>query len=102
MLGNKICNVSHDSSQSKITTAIPREYRGIIDEFSSTDLFSAALGTRIATIVEDILIRNNIKLDNVNIRVQKELSKSPKGIKFISVNVVLKQDVDSGLLRIIE
>lgn len=101
MLGAKICNVSHDKSKSTIITTTPREYGGIIDDFSSTDLLSAALGTCIATTIEDLLLRNSIQLDNVEIIVQKELSKSPKGIKFIAVDILLHQGVDSKLLKMI-
>lgn len=101
MLGDKICDVSHDTSDSKIKTTTPREYGGIIDEFSSTDLLSAALGTCIATTIEDILIRNEILLDNVEIVVQKELSKSPKGIKFIVVSILIHLEVNSKFLKMI-
>ena len=64
-------------------------------------MLAAALGTCTATTVEDIIQRNNIQLDKVEIIVYKELSKIPKGIKFIAVNILIHEEGDSKLLKMI-
>ncbi len=101
MLGSKVCSVSHNTSNAKIITTLPKEYGGIINEYSSSDLLAAALGTCIATTIEDILLRNRILLENVEIDVQKELAKSPRKIKYIAVNITIREEVDANVLVMI-
>ncbi len=101
MLGNKACKVNHHACKTEIVTSTAPEYGGTLNEFSSTDLLAAALGTCIATTIDDILLRNGIPLENVEIIVTKELSVLPKQIKFILVKIVIKQDVTDKLIHII-
>ena len=101
LIGKGECSVKHDKSTTKIITGSPREYGGTGNEFSSTDLLSAALGTCIATTIEDVLDRNKIKYENIEIVVKKELSSRPKEIKRINVEILINEKVDLKILDII-
>lgn len=93
LLGNKTCSVSHNKSTSEIVTKSPLEFGGAGDEFSSTDLLAAALGTCIATSIDNILERNNIKFEDTKIIVLKNLSIRPKNISSLSVRIEIRGDV---------
>ncbi|PLX24172.1 MAG: hypothetical protein C0597_00145 [Marinilabiliales bacterium] len=95
------CIVKHDKSATKIVTGSPREYGGNGKEYSSTDLLAAALGTCIATTIEDIINRNKIKYENVEIIVKKELLLKPKKIKSLKVEILINEKIDLKIIDII-
>ncbi|WP_299117454.1 OsmC family protein [uncultured Winogradskyella sp.] len=99
---NNKCSVAINNSNTIILTQSLKEFGWIGEELSSTDMLAAALGTCIATTIENILESNNISHHKVEILVKKELSLIHRGIKSISIDIIIKEDVKTNVLRMIK
>ena len=97
LLGDGSCKLICKGS--KIITNTPIEFGGKGKFVSSTDLLAAALGTCIATSIEQILSRNNFILKEVYIIITKELSIIPKKIKTLDVQIIIEKDITEELRK---
>ncbi|MEC3908732.1 OsmC family protein [Tamlana sp. 2201CG12-4] len=98
----KECFVKHNQSDTTIITQTPKEFGGLGNEFSSTDLLVAALGTCLATSISAILKRNSVALKDIELVVKKELSIKPKAIKGIHVYIQINTLIESSLVQKLE
>ncbi len=99
--GEGTCKVQHNETPSEVFTSKPKEYGGRGNEFSSTDLLAAALGTCIGSSLEKVLIRNRIDLDKVKLQVFKDLSSKPKTISLLKVVIHLAVEIDEKTEKIL-
>ena len=87
------CKVTLDSSAAVLRTALPPEYGGSGDSFSSTDLVAVGLGTCIATSVQAIALREGLDDSQISVEVHKILSVRPKRIKALSVQIAVQAEL---------
>lgn len=93
------CSVLHQQSGATLITDSPPEYGGRGKSFSATDLMAAALGVCIATNIDAVAVKYEIPLEAVEIKVQKTLSKSPKRIASLSVQIFINVPLPLEVLR---
>ena len=87
LLGPGRCRITHVPSSVEMNTAMPPEYGGSGDAFSSTDLVAAALGSCIATSLQSLLAGAGIGDSDLSVSVRKTLSMQPKGIARLDVTI---------------
>jgi putative redox protein len=85
-LGNKKVKLIHGPSGSEIITDAPKDNNGEGKFFSPTDLLAASYGTCMMTVMAIMAERSGIKLEKMNIEIEKNMSEdSPRRIKTIPV-----------------
>ncbi len=99
LIGDGQCSVTHKEPGSSIATSRPPEYGGKGDSFSGTDLLAAALGACMATSLQKVAIREKMPIDQFEINVEKKLSKEPKMVSSLSVQVASKDEICPEQLR---
>ncbi len=83
------CRIVHQLNKTEIITDLPPEYGGNGRSFSSTDLVAAAVGSCYLSTIEDILRRNDYRLEEIALSVTKELNHQPKQLKAINMQLFL-------------
>lgn len=96
------CRVEHLNSGAALATDTPQEYGGKGRSFSSTDLLAAALGSCVATSIDQIATRHGLSLDQLRVKVEKELSQEPKRVSSLRVVIEIDAELDKDLRTRIE
>jgi putative redox protein len=73
LAGDGKCEIIHLTNHKTILTQMMQRNDTKTDHFSSTDLLGAALGSCIASSLEQVLLRENILLKKVKIYVAKKI-----------------------------
>lgn len=99
-VGHKRCDLTHEPSQSKISTDAPKDNGGEGSLFSPTDLLGASLGscmlTTMAIGAEKHGLEANIK--GAEFHVTKEMSTTPpRRVAQLSVKIRMPQSIDPKL-----
>ncbi|KAA3600377.1 MAG: OsmC family peroxiredoxin [Calditrichaeota bacterium] len=102
ILGNGFCEATHEEFGEKVKTSISPIFGGKGENFSSTDLVAAALGTCVASSLEGFAKRSDLNFNEFEIMVEKELSDSPKRISALKIEIAYPKKLDDKtLLKII-
>ena len=93
------CLISHEPSGNSIITDLPPEYGGKAQNFSSTDLVAAALGSCIFSSLEKVMDRESLDPGLFTIVVDKEVSSSPRMISRLAVVVAYQNELSELQLK---
>lgn len=77
----------HLDSNSIIETDAPKDNTGLGRKFSPTDLVASSLGSCLLTIMGIVAKRNNFEYNNTYADIEKEMSKKPRRISKINIEV---------------
>ena len=99
LIDSQATKIQHLDSNSTICTSVSPIYGGKGDDFSSTDLLAAALGSCIGSSLAPVLQRAGISLDKIHITVVKQLSSNPKKIILLQTNVLIQQEINEIMLK---
>ena len=83
----------HLQSGNKLTTEAPVENHGSGESFSPTDLAAAALGSCLLTIMGIAANTHGINIDNTTARVSKCMSKNPRRIGKMIVEIDIPNEL---------
>ena len=92
----------HLDSNDKIITDAPKDNEGLGRKFSPTDLVASALGSCLLTIMGIVASRHNINMEGSYIEVQKIMSKNPRQISDLIVDVSLKEEISKEYKKILK
>ena len=92
------CRVRHELADAEIVTDRPPEYGGEGRSFSSTDLVAAALGTCTLTTIDGLLARAGHDPARLRIDVGKTLSREPRRIASIKLEIFYPETLSDELL----
>lgn len=87
--GEKHCTLTHEPSQSMISTDAPKDNNGRGEAFSPTDLMGAALGSCIITTMAIYAEKHDINLKGSSFKVEKKMQLSPRKIAELIVELTL-------------
>ena len=87
------CEITHDPSQSQISTDAPKDNMGKGEAFSPTDLVGAALGSCIITTVAIRFKNENWKLEGSKVEVLKEMVSDPRRIGALHLKITLPSSI---------
>ncbi|MCW8880380.1 MAG: OsmC family protein [Kangiellaceae bacterium] len=93
------CLISHSPSGNSIVTDLPPEYGGNAQNFSSTDLVAAALGSCVFSSLEKVMVRESLEPGLFFISVEKEISHSPRMIKRLTVVIEYQKKLSDLQLK---
>lgn len=93
------CLISHGPSGNSIVTDLPPEYGGNAQNFSSTDLVAAALGSCIFSSLETVMVRESLEPGLFFISVEKEISHAPRMISQLAVVVEYQNELSDLQLK---
>lgn len=96
------CQIRHELADAEVITDLPPEYGGNGRSFSSTDLVSAALGSCVLTSIDGIFEREGYDPDKIKISVIKTLSKDPRMISAIRLEIAYPEKLGDVLTEEIE
>jgi uncharacterized OsmC-like protein len=91
--------VTHHLSLDIIKVQTPKEFGGIGQTYTSTDLLASALTTCMASSIALLMERNGIDLSKVQFNVDKQLSINPKALQSITINININDEIDSILAK---
>ena len=81
---------THNQSGSIISTDAPIDNNGKGEKFSPTDLFAAALGSCMLTIMGITAKTHGFSIDGSNVDVDKIMGKNPRRVSSIKISISLK------------
>jgi putative redox protein len=93
------CVITHAINGSTVTTDLAPEYGGMGRAFSSTDLVASAVGTCLLTTLDKVLEREGYDSKKLEIKIEKELSNSPKQIKRVDVKIFHPEPFSDVLIK---
>lgn len=93
------CVITHELNQSTVITDVAPEYGGRGRSFSSTDLVAAAVGSCLLTTIEKVLERAGNDPRQLEAKIEKVLSDSPKQIKRIGIMVFHPEPFSEQLIK---
>ena len=88
--GDLRTNATHLRSGSEIATDAPVDNKGKGENFSPTDLFAAALGSCMLTIMGITAKTHEFSIDGSNIDIDKIMGKNPRRVSSIKILINLK------------
>ncbi len=91
--GEKHCELTHESSGSKIETDAPKDNQGRGERFSPTDLVGAALASCVLTTMAIVAERDGVSLTGARAQVTKEMNPQPRRIARLPITVQLPQSL---------
>ncbi len=103
LLGDGACRIDHLSAEATLWTDKSPQYGGQGRSFSSTDLVAAALGSCIATSLEQVAQRGGLDVARLAIQVEKTLATEPvRRIAALHVTIFVGGSADETLRRKLE
>jgi putative redox protein len=100
--GDLHCQLTHEPSQTAITTDAPTDNHGRGESFSPTDLVAAGLGSCMATIMAIAARGRGIELAGMQVHVQKEMNPNPRRIGRLGVEISLPGTVSQNDIKFLE
>ena len=88
--GSLRTTATHHQSGSIISTDAPIDNNGKGENFSPTDLFAAALGSCMLTIMGITAKTHGFSIDGSNVDVDKIMGKNPRRVSSIKISISLK------------
>ena len=86
--GNLRTRANHLASGSEILTDAPIDNQGKGEKFSPTDLVATALGSCMLTIMGITANVQNIDISGTKVKVEKTMSKDPRKIARINIEII--------------
>ena len=83
----------HLESNDKIVTDAPKDNQGLGRRFSPTDLVASALGSCLLTVMGIVAKRHKINMCSSYVDIQKHMSKSPRRISDLILNINLNEEI---------
>lgn len=94
-IGDKRVELLHEDSGAKIVTAAPKDNQGDGSLFSPTDLFASSLASCTLTIIAMAAEAEGISVEGSYFGVEKEMSKAPRRIGQLSLEIHLPKVLTS-------
>lgn len=91
-----------DSNQSVLFTDAPLDHEGEGKCFSPTDLLAASLGSCIATVMGIFAKKRNLDFPPFHLEVEKEMSKSPRRVGHLKVELFMKKSYSLEIKQALE
>lgn len=92
----------HLESGSLINTDAPKDNHGLGETFSPTDMVCTALASCMLTIIAIAVEKNGVNIEGTIAQVKKTMSKEPRMIGQIDVNITFPSNYDKKTKAIIE
>lgn len=95
--GNKRVKLTHEPSGASFLTDAPKDNNGLGESFSPTDLLASGLGACAMTILGIVAEWDKIDLSGMHMKIQKEMSSSPRRIEKLTLEIHLPASIDQNL-----